>query len=106
MFVWFASMNKMEKKNIPFTIGILFSFMTTALIMAYAFDKNFMFFFNGDGTPFTLFDEYLSFGVKPIYQLWIYILQCGYMGIFYAIYYPVVKKVRKKKENKQLQTAQ
>ncbi len=106
MFVWFASMNKMEKKNIPFTIGILFSFMTTALIMAYAFGKNFMFFFNGDGTPFTLFDEYLSFGVKPIYQLWIYILQCGYMGIFYAIYYPVAKKVHEKKENKQLQTAQ
>ena len=97
MFVWAAKMNKMEKKNIPFVIGMLFIFMTIALIMAYAFDKNFMFYFRGDGTPFTLFDEHLSFGLKPIYQLWIYVLQCGYMGIFYAIYYPVLKWMQNKK---------
>lgn len=98
MFVWAAHMNKMEKRNIWVTIGMLFSFMTTALIMAYAFNKNFMFFFQGDGTPFTLFDMYLSFGLKPIYQTWIYVLQCGYMGLFYVIYYAIIKAINKKKQ--------
>ena len=106
MFVWAAKMNKMEKKDIPFVIGLLFVFMTFALIMAYAFDKNFMFYFQGDGTPFTLFDEHLSFGIKPIYQLWIYVLQCGYMGIFYSIYYPVIRWNAKRKANKQVETVE
>ena len=103
MFVWATKMNKMEKRNIPFVIGLLFVFMTIALIMAYAFDKNFMFYFRGDGTPFTLFDEHLSFGIKPIYQIWIYVLECVYMGIFYAVYYPIINKINSKKENKQLE---
>ena len=80
--------------------------MTIALIIAYAFDKNFMFYFAGDGTPFTLFDEHLSFGLKPIYQIWIYTLQCGYMGLFYAVYYPLIKWLDKRKQNKQSETAE
>ena len=85
MFIWFSGLNKMEKKNIPFVISILFGFMTFALILDYVTGKNFMFFFSGDGTPFTIFDEHLSFGIKPIYQLWVYVLQCGYMGLFYLV---------------------
>ena len=65
-----------------------------------------MFFFPGDGTPFTLFDEYMSFGLKPIYQIWIYVLQCGYMGIFYAIYYPVVKWLGRRKAKKQIEVTE
>ena len=102
MFIWFSGLNKMEKKNIPFTIGILFSFMTLALIIDYIYipiqgqPRNFMFFFHGDGTPFTLFDLYLSFGLKPIYQIWIYTLQCGYMGLFYLAYYPAYANYKKR----------
>lgn len=107
MFIWFSGLCKMEKRNIPFTIAILFGFMTLALIIDYIYipiqgePRNFMFFFHGDGTPFTIFDEYLSFGLKPIYQIWIYTLQCGYMGLFYLVYYKVLKWLDKKKENKQ-----
>ena len=100
MFIWFSGMNKMEKSNIPFVISILFGFMTFALILDYGTGKNFMFFFSGDGTPFTIFDEHLSFGIKPIYQLWIYVLQCGYIGIFYACYYPIKRKIEKHKQEK------
>lgn len=39
MFVFAAKLNKMEKRNIPFVIGILFAFMTIALVMAYSFGK-------------------------------------------------------------------
>ena len=97
MFVFFSKLNKMEKRNIPFTILILVVVMTTALILDYADNHNFMFFFHGDGTPFTIFDQYLSFGLKPIYQVWIYVLQCGYMGLFYLVYYKVVAAINKKK---------
>lgn len=106
MFIWFSGLNKMEKRNIPFTVGILFGFMTLALIIDYIYipiqgePRNFMFFFHGDGTPFTLFDLYLSFGLKPIYQLWIYILQCGYVGLFYLAYYPAYAKYKKYQEAK------
>ena len=76
--------------------------MTLALIIDYIYipiqgqPRNFMFFFHGDGTPFTLFDLYLSFGLKPIYQIWIYTLQCGYMGLFYLAYYPAYANYKKR----------
>ena len=95
LFIWVSGLNKMEKKNIPFVVGILLVFMFTALIIDYVDNHNFMFFFHGDGTPFTLFDEYLSFGLKPIYQLWIFILQCGYMVGFYYAYYGIVALIKK-----------
>ena len=105
LFVWVADMNKMEKKNIPYSIGVLFTFMTIALIMDYinipinGNPRNFMFFFSGDGTPFTLFHDMVR-GNKIIYQIIIYILQCGYMGLFYFAYYQIVKAVEKKKAAK------
>ncbi len=94
MFVFAAKMQKMEKRNIPWVIGILFAFMTFALIMAYAFNKNFMFFFSGDGTPFDLFLQLYQGALIP-YQITIYVLQCGYMGIFYLAYYGVVNAIEK-----------
>lgn len=96
LFIWVSKLNKMEKRNIPFVVSLLFIFMTFALVMAYVFDKNFMFFFHGDGTPFTLFYEIVR-GNKIAYQIVIYILQCGYIGIFYGIYYPVIGWLNKRK---------
>ena len=99
-FVFAAKLNKMEKRNIPFTIGILFVFMTIALAMAYGFNKNFMFYFSGDGTPFTLFHDMVQ-GNKIIYQIIIYVLQCGYMGLFYLAYYPIVRGMANLKKTKE-----
>ena len=105
MFIFVTKLNKMEKRNIPFVIGILLVFMTTALIIDYVDNHNFMFFFHGDGTPFTLFDMYLSFGLKPIYQVWIYVLQCGYMVGFYYAYYGITALIRKHSKKNQLEPA-
>ena len=105
LFIWMSGLNKMEKRDIPFSIGILFTFMTIALIVDYIHipikgtPRNFMFFFHGDGTPFTLFHDLVK-GNKIAYQIIIYVLQCGYMGAFYAIYYPIVKAIAKRKEEK------
>lgn len=111
LFIWVSRLNKMEKRDMPFVIGILFTFMTIALTVDYIHlartgtPRNFMFFFAGDGTPFTLFDVYLSFGVKQIYQLWIYILQCGYVAGFYGIYYLILKKKAKRQAQKEEEKA-
>ena len=102
-FIWVAGLNKMEKRDIPFSIGILFTFMTIALIVDYVSipfkgsPRNFMFFFFGDGTPFTLFHDLVR-GNKIAYQFIIYVLQCGYMGLFYAVYYTVLKIKARQKE--------
>ena len=96
----------MEKKDIPYVIGLLFVFMTIALIVDYVSipvkgsPRNFMFFFHGDGTPFTIFHDLVG-GNKIAYQIIIYILQCGYIGAFYAIYYPIAKSLKKRKDAKQ-----
>ena len=96
MFVMMCKLSKMEKRNIPFTIGILVVFMTAALIIDYVDDHNFMFFFHGDGTPFVLFDM-LVHEIKPLYQIEIYILQCGYMVGFYYLYYLAQKLISRAK---------
>ena len=109
LFIWVSGLNKMEKRDIPFSIGILFTFMTIALIVDYVSipikgsPRNFMFFFHGDGTPFTIFHDLVG-GHNIPYQIIIYILQCGYMGLFYVVYYWIIGLIKKKKEQKNLQT--
>ena len=101
-FVFAAGLNKMEKRNILFSTLILVVYMTTALILDYVDEHNFMFFFDGNGTPFTLFQN-LVHDIKPLYQLEIYILQCGYMVGFYFLYYLIHNYISKQKTKKQEQ---
>ena len=102
MFIMASRLNKMEKRDIPFTVGILVVYMTAALIIDYVDNHNFMFFFHGDGTPFTFFQN-LVHDIKPLYQLEIYILHCGYMVAFYYVYYWIKGMISKKKANKEIE---
>jgi hypothetical protein len=108
LFIWVSGLNKMEKRDIPFAIGILFTFMSIALIVDYISipiigrERNFMFFFHGDGTPFTLFLDLYKGALIP-YQITIYVLQCGYMGLFYLVYYWIMGFLKKREEHKKLQ---
>lgn len=96
MFVFRAHLNKMEKRNIVFVIGILFVYMSITLAVDYATGKNYMFFLGGSGTPFELFLNLVQ-GNLIAYQIIIYVLQCGYIGVFYLIYYPIAKAIRNRK---------
>ena len=96
IFVFLTGMNTMEKRNIPIVISFLVFFMTAALIIDYVDNHNFMFFFDGGGTPFDLFKTLVN-GNLVLYQIEIYILQCGYMGLFYLCYYLIKKWVLKRK---------
>ena len=79
--------------------------MTAALVLDWTHNlpsgHNFMFFRHGDGTPFDFFKNYLSFGKIWVYDIWIYVLQCGYMVGFYFVYYWIVGLINKKKVQKQ-----
>ena len=99
MFVFVAKLNKMEKRNIPFVIGLLFVYMSITLVVDYTTGKNFMFFLGGDGTPFELFFDLVK-GNLIAYQIIIYILQCGYIGLFYLIYYPLARWINNKRSSK------
>ena len=101
-FIFVAKMYKFEKRDIPFVVGILFTFMTIALVVDYIWKRNFMFFFNGDGTPFTLFLNLFGGALIP-YQITIYVLQCGYIGLFYGVYYWIMSSLKKREEHKKLQ---
>ena len=100
VFIWVAGLNKMRKKDIPFTIGILLIFMTAALVADWVDNHNFMFFLHGDGTPYDFFKNYLSFGKVWVYDIWIYVLQTGYMVCVYLIYYGIMKLINKSKAKK------
>ena len=100
MFVFKARLNKMEKRDIPFVIGILFVLMTIALVVDYATGKNYMFLLGGDGTPFELVFNWVQHNLIG-YQVIIYVMQCGYIGLFYAIYYPIAKRIQSKKKKEE-----
>lgn len=96
LFVFVSGLNKMEKRNIPFVIGVLVVFMSITLAVDYATGKNYMFFFGGNGTPFGLLLDWVK-GNLLAYQACIYALQVGYIGLFYLVYYPLAKWIRNKK---------
>lgn len=100
LFIFKTHLNKMEKRNIPFVIGVLFVYMSIALTVDYITGKNFMFLLKGDDTPFEIIYTLVQ-GNLIGYQIIIYILQCGYLGLFYVVYYLICKWIdnKKKKEN-------
>ena len=99
MLVFIAKLNKMEKKNIPFVIGILVVLMSVALTVDTFTGKNYMFLLYGDDTPFGLLYDMVN-GNLPAYQFMIYLLQCGYIGVFYLVYYLIIHLIRRKKEQR------
>ena len=108
LFIWMNKLNTMEKRNIPISVSLLVAVMTFALIMDYADNHNFMFFKHGDGTPFDFFKNLVG-GNLVLYDIEVYILQCGYMVGFYFAYYGILKlidKVKAKKLDAQIENAE
>ncbi len=97
LFIFVSHLNKMEKRNIPFTIGIIFVLTSITLVVDYTTGKNYMFLLRGDGTPFDIFFNLVN-GNVILYQIIVYILHCGYIGLFYVIYYLIIKLINNKKK--------
>ena len=82
LYIMFARMAGMKKKNIPWTFGILIVFCVLAYVANITVDYNYMFLMAGDGTPYDII--YNLVGGSPLwYPLCVVGLFLAYIGLFY-----------------------
>ena len=94
LYIGFARMTSMKKKNIGITFGILFFFCTAAYIANVLIPYNYMFLMRGDGTPYDIL--YNLVGGSPVwYPLGVVILFILYILAFYWIFFLVTHKKAK-----------
>ncbi len=91
LYIFIAGLASLKKKNIPITLGILFSFCIAAFAANTALDYNYMFLRGGDGTPYDIFFNLLG-GHPVFYPLTVVGLFVIYIGIFYYIRFLLRKK--------------
>ncbi len=93
LYIMFAQMAKMKKKNIGITFSILFSFCIMAYIANVLIDYNYMFLMNHDGTPYSI--VYNLVGGHPVlYPAFVVALFVVYIIAFYLLF-----RLFNKKEN-------
>ena len=91
LYIFIAGLASLKKKNIPITLGILFTFCTAAFAANETLDYNYMFLRRGDGTPYDIFFNLLG-GHPVFYPLTVVGLFVIYIGIFYYIRFLLRKK--------------
>ena len=88
LYIGFARMQSLKKKN----IFITFSIMGVAAILAYIaniiFDKNYMFLMAGDGTPYDILYNLVN-GHKVFYPICVVALFVVYICVFYLSYFAI-----------------
>ena len=88
LYIGFAHMQSLKKKN----IGITFSIMGVAAVLAYIaniiFDKNYMFLMAGDGTPYDILYNLVN-GNKFFYPVSVVALFVVYICVFYLSYFGI-----------------
>ena len=91
LYIMFARMAKMKKKNIGITFSILGFFCVTAYIVNIVVDYNYMFLMNHDGTPYSI--VYNLVGGSPVlYPLSVTLLFVIYIVVFYLVFHLVSRK--------------
>ena len=95
LYIMFAGMMSMKKKNILVTFSIMLATCVIAYITNHIIDYNYMFLMRGDGTPYDIFYNLVN-GNKVLYPLIVVLLFVIYIVAFYNIYY-AIKKAREKK---------
>ena len=92
LYIMFAKMASLKRKNIWVTFGILGFFCMVAYIANITIGYNYMFLMAGDGTPYDILYNLVG-GNKIIYPLGVVLLFVLYIAVFYGI----VLKFRNKK---------
>lgn len=91
LYIMFAGMASMKRKNIGFTFAILGGFSIAAYIANHLLDYNYMFLMQGDGTPYDIL--YNLVGGSPIfYPIGVIALFIAYISAYYLIFYLVQKR--------------
>ena len=95
LYIAFAGMQSMKKKNIPISIAIVSAFCVLAYAANLLLDYNYMFLMRGDGTPYDIIYNLVS-GNAILYPIIVVLLFMAYIAAFYGIYYLISTKLKKK----------
>ncbi len=94
LYILFARMAGMKKKNVPWTFGILIGFCVVAYIANVLVDYNYMFLMAGDGTPYDIL--YNLVGGSPLwYPVGVVALFLLYIVFFYYVFFRFTRKGEK-----------
>ena len=96
LYIMISGMIRMNKRDIPFTSGILGVFCVLAYIANIFLDCNYMFLSRGDGTPYDIIYN-LCGGNQILYPLAVVALFVIYIALFYHSYYAIKHFVSKRK---------
>lgn len=95
LYIGFARMTSMKKKNIGITFAILCFFCVAAYIANVLIPYNYMFLMRGDGTPYDIL--YNLVGGSPVwYPLGVVLLFILYILAFYWIFFLVTHRKNNK----------
>lgn len=93
LYIMFAGMASMEKRDIPVSFGILLFFCVAAYLANIALDYNYMFLMQGDGTPYDILYNLVG-GHKVLYPVGVILLFLLYISLFYWVFFLVRKKTK------------
>lgn len=88
LYIGFAGMAGMKKRNVPITLGILLAFSAVAFIANKLLDYNYMFLRNDDGTPYSMLTKLVN-GSPVLYPIGIILLFIIYMAAFYGVFHAI-----------------
>lgn len=86
LYIGFAGMAGMKKRNVPLTLGILLAFSAVAFIANRLLDYNYMFLRNDDGTPYSVLTKLVN-GSPVLYPIGVILLFIIYMAAYYGIFH-------------------
>jgi uncharacterized membrane protein YwaF len=102
LYILFAGLASMKKRNIGITFGILFGFCVAAYVANVLIDYNYMFLMTPDGTPYEIIYALVN-GNKILYPSLVVLLFIIYIVMFYRVFYIFDRK--KATASKELETA-
>ena len=82
LYIMWARMSQMKRKNIPITFSILLVFCVAAYIANITIPYNYMFLMSGDGTPYDILYNLVK-GNPVLYPLLVVALFFVYIALFY-----------------------
>ena len=91
LYILFAKMADLKKKNIYITLSILTVFCIGAYVANVTIPYNYMFLMAGDGTPYDILYNLVQ-GHKVLYPVLVVALFYLYIGAYYGIHYLVTRK--------------
>lgn len=91
LYILFAKMASMKKKNIWITLAILTAFCAAAYIANVTIPYNYMFLMAGDGTPYDILYNLVG-GHKVFYPVSVVALFFLYILLYYRLFYVFTRK--------------